>query len=299
MLLVDIEHRSFEASLARAADLGGADLIFTSPPYHDARTVSAYGAPPWTVDDDARLGDAVFAALRPGGHCLLVVDAPVRSWRQGHATERGLHPWRLLLDWADRVGFTVRDRLAYGRGGSRGAYVGRFRNDWEPMFWFQRPGVAGYFDKGALDAPSKHPQRWRRGKPTGVRRSDGTFYKRGASGRAVNDGIMRRGTLWDYGAVGRGCSGDQDLEATEHPARFPARLADDVVRCFSPHGGLVCDPFIGSGTTAVSAARYGRGFVGGDIGARERDGRRWADIARDCVMEIVDPAQQSLFVTMR
>jgi len=128
-----------------------------------------------------------------------------------------------------------------------------------------------------------------------VRRSDGTFYKRGASGQAVSDGIMRRGTLWDYGAVGRGCSGDQDLEATEHPARFPTRLANDVVRGFWPPDGIVCEPFVGSGTTAISAAKHGRRFVGGDLGARERDGLRWADIARERVMEIVDPAQQRLF----
>jgi len=73
------------------------------------------------------------------------------------------------------------------------------------------------------------------------------------------------------------------------------RLADDVVQCFSPLDGLVCDPFLGSGTTAISAAKHGRRFVGGDLGARERDGRRWADIARERVMEIVDPAQQRLF----
>jgi len=292
--VIDIEHRSFEASLARAAELGGADLIFTSPPYHGARTESAYGTPAWTEQDDRNLGDAVFHALRPGGSCLLVVDAPVREWR-GVGTERGLQPWRLMLDWADRVGLRVVERLAYGRTGTPGAYAGRFRNDWEPMFWFQRHSneCSPYFDKAPLDGPSGYVLT--EGNIVSSRKSDGTMYTRIASGYAAENGIRRRGTYWDYGFVGNGQSGSMACESSGHPARFPMRLADDVVQCFSPLDGLVCDPFLGSGTTAISTAKHGRRFVGGDLGARERDGRRWADIARERVMEIVDPAQQRLF----
>lgn len=80
-----------------------------------------------------------------------------------------------------------------------------------------------------------------------------------------------------------------------HAAAFDRRLVDAFVLCYCPPGGLVCDPFVGSGTTAMSAAKHGRRFVGGDLGARERDGRRWADIARERAMEILDPAQRSLF----
>ncbi len=59
-----------------AACEGQADLVCTSPPYADART---YGADVvWTDADYAALGDAVFGALKPGGHCLIIVDAPVR-----------------------------------------------------------------------------------------------------------------------------------------------------------------------------------------------------------------------------
>ena len=50
-------------------------------------------------------------ALLPGGHCLLNISAPVRQLREGHGTERDMLPFRLLLDWADRVGLTVPDTL--------------------------------------------------------------------------------------------------------------------------------------------------------------------------------------------
>lgn len=128
----------YRVTLAASAEMGGADLVLTSPPYADART---YGADVnWTMDDYAALGDAVYAALRPGGHALVNLDAPVREWRPGFGTERGFHPWRVMLDWAERVGFRVPDRLVFGRKGLPGDTIGRFQCGWEPLLWFQRPG---------------------------------------------------------------------------------------------------------------------------------------------------------------
>lgn len=44
-----------------------------------------------------------------------------------------------------------------------------------------------------------------------------------------------------------------------HPAPFPEELIDIIVR--STTGNLILDPFSGSGTTAVSALKYGRQFI--------------------------------------
>ena len=49
-----------------------------------------------------------------------------------------------------------------------------------------------------------------------------------------------------------------------HPAVYPQTLTDQLVATFSPVGGLVLDPFVGSGTTAVSALALARPFVGFD-----------------------------------
>jgi hypothetical protein len=101
-------------------------------------------------------------------------------------------------------------------------------------------------------------------------------------GDAIERGIARRGTFWDYGNTGKGNTGSDVLEQTGHPARFPLRLARDVVACFSAPGALVCDPFLGSGTTAVACAQLGRAFMGGDAG-HAPDGRPWAEVALECV----------------
>lgn len=270
----------YRDTLAVVAEAGGADLIAFSPPYCDART---YGMDvSWGDAEYARLGDAVFGALKPGGHALVNVDAPVREWRPGFGTERGFHPWRLMLDWAERVGFRVPDRLSFGRLGVPGAYEGRFRNDWEPLLWFQRPRAAGYFDRAPLAGVAEYDM-------TGVgaanREADGGLRIRKPTGHAVENGIKNRGTTWEYGSCGAGHTGAPDIEDAGHPARWPFRLAEDLVRCFCPPGGLVCDPFVGAGTTAAAALAHGRRFIGGDLGARQEDGVPWVTVAHHILIE--------------
>ena len=54
----------------------------------------------------------------------------------------------------------------------------------------------------------------------------------------------------------------------EHPAPFPLELADRLVRMFSFFGDTVLDPFVGTGTTLLAAARAGRNAVGVEIDPR-------------------------------
>lgn len=69
-------------------------------------------------------------------------------------------------------------------------------------------------------------------------------------------------------------------EKTEHPTQKPEALIEKLILASSAPGQLVVDPFVGSGTTAVVAARLGRRWLAGDadgkhVGlARERLGRR-------------------------
>lgn len=215
----------------------------------------------------------MFAALRPGGTALVVVGSPVRAWRKGHRTERGMQPVRWLADLADRVGFTVRDVLTFQRIGLPGAYVGRFRNDWEPMFWLERPGPSPAFDKDPLDEPAVSPER--RG-PTNVRRADGTMATRERSGDAVERGVKRKGTTWTYNVKPGASPG---LDALGHPASFPIKLARDAVACFSRLGDLVVDPFCGRGTVGAACRQLGRRHAGGDLGVAPSS-QSWADVAK-------------------
>lgn len=59
----------------------------------------------------------------------------------------------------------------------------------------------------------------------------------------------------------------------EHYAAFPEALADLCILAGSRPGGLVLDPFCGSGTTGLSAVKLGRRFVGIELN------REYLDIA--------------------
>ena len=51
-------------------------------------------------------------------------------------------------------------------------------------------------------------------------------------------------------------------ENTSHPAQKPEKLVAKLILASSRPGDLVLDPFLGSGTTAVSARKLGRRFIG-------------------------------------
>ena len=55
-------------------------------------------------------------------------------------------------------------------------------------------------------------------------------------------------------------------EATGYPTQKPMRLLERIVRASSRAGARVVDPFCGSATTLVAAARLGRSFSGCDVG---------------------------------
>lgn len=49
----------------------------------------------------------------------------------------------------------------------------------------------------------------------------------------------------------------------EHPAAFPVKLIDRIIG--STTAKVILDPFMGSGTTAISAINFGRKYIGIDI----------------------------------
>jgi DNA modification methylase len=50
-----------------------------------------------------------------------------------------------------------------------------------------------------------------------------------------------------------------------HPAPYPLDLAERLIRMFSFVGDTVLDPFLGTGTTTVAAAKMGRNSVGFEV----------------------------------
>ena len=50
-----------------------------------------------------------------------------------------------------------------------------------------------------------------------------------------------------------------------HPARYPVRFAEHLIKTFSPNNGTVLDPFVGSGSTLIAAKKHRRKYIGFDL----------------------------------
>lgn len=67
-----------------------------------------------------------------------------------------------------------------------------------------------------------------------------------------------------------------------HFATFPETLVERMIRAGCPPGGLILDPFMGAGTTAVVAERLGRDWLGIELSQEFRDqADRRIEAARD------------------
>lgn len=60
-------------------------------------------------------------------------------------------------------------------------------------------------------------------------------------------------------------SGVTGASTRNHPAPYPEKLVERLVRMFSFVGDTVLDPFMGTGTTTVSSAKWGRNSIGVEI----------------------------------
>ena len=54
-----------------------------------------------------------------------------------------------------------------------------------------------------------------------------------------------------------------------HFAVYPEQLCEQPIKAGCPKDGLVLDPFMGSGTTAVVAKKLGRNFIGFELNAND------------------------------
>lgn len=248
------------------------DLVFGSPCYsgkghrYPGRTENLRGR-----DWAAWMADIYSECLRVcGGLTAFVVDAGI----QDHRWDPAVFHLVAMLDERD---ITLARPAIYYRNGTPGM---RFdlRNDYELVVRAKRSGPLPYFDARACGQPprfraggafSNRDQRGRRPKkkkeyhPPSVA-NPGNVHREVYDAREVAEILAAAGLPGDVPYFPNGGGHLGSVAAHQGAAPFSQRLADFYVCTFCPPGGLVVDPFSGTGTTAAASMLAGRRFSGCD-----------------------------------
>lgn len=233
-------------------DEAAVQLVVTSPPYWTLKRYNEHAGQLGHVADYADFLDSLdvvwrncFRALVPGGRLVIVVGDVCRSRRLNHGRHTVVPLHAAIQERCRAIGF---DNLAsiiwhkiananYEVSANTAGFLGKpyepnavIKNDIEFVLMQRKPG--GYrsptsFERVLSVVSAENYQRWFR-------------------------------QIWDDipGASTR-----------SHPAPFPLELAERLIRMFSFVGDTVLDPFMGTGTTNLAAARWGRNSIGFEIDA--------------------------------
>jgi hypothetical protein len=245
---------------------GCADLVLCSPPYEQARLYLEDGSDLNIARDTEEWVAWMVTVCEAARHvcnglCAFVVEGQTRSYRYSCS------PFLLVAD-LHRRGFRLRKPVVYRRVGIPGSGGPDWlRNDWEPVVCFAA-GRLPWSENAVMGQPPKFA-------PGGAMTHQ---TKNGRKVAKLHTKKMADGTMREQGynpperanpgnvvscAVGGGRIGNE--LAHENEAPYPESLCEFFVRSFCPPGGIVIDPFSGSGTTGAVAVRHGRRFLGCDL----------------------------------
>lgn len=139
----------------------------------------------------------------------------------------------------------------------------RFSQKWEPFYWFAKSDQY-YFEPDAAKIPVKQSSvtrlehKFNEGKSQDVSRMRGII---GDMTHKIDEYLQRgvnAGDVWPLVT---------NKERVQHAAPYPVSLCVRPIVACCPPGGVVFDPFAGSGTTGIATLRVGgdRVFYGTDI----------------------------------
>jgi len=225
-------------------------LVVTSPPYWTLKKYHDHEGQLGDVEDYEQFLDELdqvwrhcFRTLVPGGRLICVVGDVCLSRRKNNGRHTVVPLHASIQEHCRKIGY---DNLA-------------------PIIWykianavFEASGNGG----GFLGKPYE---------PNAVIKNDiefilmerkpGGYRKPSVAARGLSVISDENHKQW-FQSIWSGVTG---ASTRNHPAPYPTELAERLVRMFSFVGDTVLDPFMGTGTTTVAAAKWARNSIGVEI----------------------------------
>ena len=277
------------------------DCCVTSPPYYGLRDYGVdgqIGLEKSPMDYINRLTEVfmeVFRVLKPDGTLWLVIGDSyaggnkgaarypdnAKKWKQG--TNKGTVgnctaykyvtdckdkdligiPWMMAFALRERGWYLRQDIIWHKRNPMPESVTDRCTKAHEYIFLMSK-NARYYFNKEAISEPASYPpplnklninKSTRYGGKKYTMNSD--IFSRTKSGNAYEyTGKRNKRDVWSV-SISR--------EQNAHFATFPEQLITPCILAGCPKDGIVLDPFMGSGTTAMVARKYQRHFVGFEL----------------------------------
>lgn len=211
-----------------------ADLLFVDPPYNLDKDFHGFKFSKNTDDGYTAYLESWFPrllkTLKPTGSVYICGD-----WKSSSCLYAVMKKYTV-----------VRNRIIWQREKGRGARA-NWKNTCEDI-WFGTIGEDYYFDADAVKQKRRVLAPYREnGKPKDWEQTeDGDFR------------LTCAGNFWDDISVPYWSM----AENTDHPTQKPEKLLAKLILASCPEGGLVLDPFLGSGTSSVTAKKLGRNYIG-------------------------------------
>jgi len=254
--------------LRRFAD-ESVDAIVTSPPYYqqrnyaDASQIGQESSPAEYVDRLVGVFREARRALRSTGSLWLVLGDKYEAKRL-----LGL-PWRVAFALQDDGWILRSDIIWHKPNAMPSAVKDRPTTDHEYVFFLTK-SADYYYDADAIREP--HVTFSEKSRMRGGRKH---FFQRDSTPEAGKNGghANLHDGRWDqaFHPAGRNKRTVWSIPLSKfrgaHFAVFPETLVSQCIRAGCPEGGLVLDPFLGSGTTAVVARSLQRRYAGIDCNA--------------------------------
>lgn len=230
------------------------DLIVTSPPYADKRKHSYDSIKP---DDYVEwflpISKELFRVLKPDGSFILNIKENVERG------ERHTYVLELILEMKKQGWLWTEEYIWHKKNCFPGKWPNRFRDSWERCLHFTKNRkfrmyqssvmlpIGDWADKRMKSLNEKDKQRTVSKSDSGLGRNLKNWI---GKKKVYPTNVLHLPTV---------------CHNKDHSAAYPEALPTWFIKLFTRKRGVVLDPFLGSGTTALAAIKLNRKFIGIEI----------------------------------
>lgn len=230
------------------------DLIITSPPYADKRkncydTVSEKEYINWFEPISVEL----YRVLKPTGSFFLNIKPHCVNG------ERSFYVWELVMFLKNNIGFRFVDEFCWTKLGVPGKFKGRFKNAFEPIYHFSKEKDFKHNPYSVATEIKEESIKRANRKHCGESQNGSGF-----AGLREGSNLKDAKLALPSNHLHITQKSNQYTLQSKHPAVFPIELPTFFIKAFSDEGDIILDPFIGSGTVAISCIKNNRNYIGFD-----------------------------------